>query len=80
MARKRTFKVIIKLTQDALKNISSTNNWVEIPTLVEQVKSLEPALDIKFYGYDSIENAIKAINGGWIELKDEKIRLGKQIN
>lgn len=80
LARKRTFKVIIKLTQEALKNISSTNNWVEIPTLVEQIKSLEPALDIKFYGYDSIENAIKVINGGWIELKDEKIRLGKQIN
>ena len=80
LVRKKTFKVIIKLTQDVLKNISTTNDWIEIQRVANHIQDLEPTLDIKSYGYDSIEHAVKSINGGWVELKDGKIRLGKQIN
>lgn len=79
MVRKRNFKVIIKLTQEALKKSSIENTWVNLPVVVDQIKSLEPTLDIEAYGYESIETAIKSINGGWVEFKDNKIKLGKQV-
>lgn len=79
LVRKRNFKVIIKLTQEALKKSSIENTWVNLPVVVDQIKSLEPTLDIEAYGYESIETAIKSINGGWIEFKDNQIKLGKQV-
>ena len=79
LVRKRNFKVIIKLTQEALKKSSIENTWVNLPVVVDQIKSLEPTLDIQAYGYESIETAIKSINGGWIEFKDNQIKIGKQV-
>lgn len=51
LVRKRTFKVIIKLAQEALKVASNENNWVNINTVVENIKNLEPELNIEPYGF-----------------------------
>lgn len=79
LVRKRTFKVIIKLAQEALKVASNENNWVNINTVVENIKNLEPELNIEPYGFESIEKAIFSINGGWVEFSGNKIKLGKTL-
>ena len=80
LVRKRNFKVIIKLTQEALKISSSENNWVNFPTLVSNIKTLEPALDIEAYGFESLEKAVQSITGGWVEFKENKVKIGKLIS
>lgn len=80
LVRKRTFKIIIKLTQEALKTISNKNNWVEMKNVVDVIKKLEPNLNIETYGFDSLEEAIRSINGGWVEFDDNKVKLGKLIS
>ncbi len=81
LVRKRNFKVIIKLTQDAIKISSSNgNNWVNISDVVNHIKVFEPNLEIEAYGFDSFEKAINSINGGWVEFKDDKIKIGKLIS
>nr|WP_324099790.1 hypothetical protein [Acinetobacter guillouiae] len=70
----------MKLTQEALKVASETNNWVDIKSVVNNIKTLEPKLNIESYGYDSIEKAILSINGGWVEFNGNKIKLGKSIS
>ncbi|WP_257221943.1 MULTISPECIES: OST-HTH/LOTUS domain-containing protein [unclassified Acinetobacter] len=79
LVRKRTFKTIIKLTQEALKQVSHANNWVSIASVVDAIKRLDPELDIVPYGFSSLEEAVLAIAGGWVEFKDNKIKLGKVI-
>jgi uncharacterized LabA/DUF88 family protein len=79
LVRKRTFKLIIKLAQEALKVASNENNWVNINTVVENIKNLEPELNIEPYGFESIEKAIFSINGGWVEFSGNKIKLGKTL-
>lgn len=79
LVRKRTFKVIIKLAQEALKVASNENNWVNINTVVENIENLEPELNIEPYGFESIEKAIFSINGGWVEFSGNKIKLGKTL-
>jgi uncharacterized LabA/DUF88 family protein len=80
LVRKRTFKVIIKLTQEALKTVSDKNHWVEIQNVVDIIKKLEPNLDIESYGFDSLVEAIRSINGGWVEFENNNIKLGKLIS
>ena len=79
LVRKRTFKTIIKLTQEALKQVSHANNWVSIASVVDAIKRLDPELDIVPYGFSSLEEAVLAIAGGWVEFKDNKTKLGKVI-
>ncbi|WP_418654916.1 NYN domain-containing protein [Acinetobacter bereziniae] len=79
LVRKRNFKVIIKLVQEALRQASETNNWVDLGKVVNNIEILEPELNIESYGFDSIEKAILSINGGWIEFRENKIKLGKTI-
>ena len=79
LVRKRTFKTIIKLTQEALKQVSHANNWVSIASVADAIKRLDPELDIVPYGFSSLEEAVLAIAGGWVEFKDNKIKLGKVI-
>lgn len=79
LVRKRNFKVIIKLTQQALRIASNNDNWVEIHKLVDHIKALEPELNIESYGFDTIEKAILSINGGWVEFNENKVKLGKVI-
>ena len=79
LVRKRTFKTIIKLTQEALKQVSQENNWVSIASVVDTIKRLDPELDIVPYGFSSLEEAVLAIAGGWVEFKNNKIKLGKVI-
>ncbi|MEG2750052.1 MAG: hypothetical protein RR939_11750, partial [Acinetobacter sp.] len=78
--RKRTFKVIIKLTQDALKINSDKNHWVEIKNIVETIQKLEPHLNIESYNFESLELAIRSISGGWVEFDGSKVKLGKLIS
>lgn len=80
LVRKRTFKVIIKLTQDALKINSDKNHWVEIKNIVETIQKLEPHLNIESYNFESLELAIRSISGGWVEFDGSKVKLGKLIS
>ncbi|QDK98886.1 NYN domain-containing protein [Acinetobacter tandoii] len=77
LVRKKTFKIIIKSVQEALKLSSKENNWVEVNKVVEQINHLDPQLDIKSYGFDSVEKAVLSINGGWVEYSGNKLKLGK---
>ncbi|WP_354267574.1 OST-HTH/LOTUS domain-containing protein [Acinetobacter towneri] len=67
------------MTQEALKQVSHANNWVSIASVVDAIKRLDPELDIVSYGFSSLEEAVLAIAGGWVEFKDNKIKLGKVI-
>ena len=77
LVRKKTFKIIIKSVQEALKLSSKENNWVEVNKVVEQINHLDPQLDIKSYGFESVEKAVLSINGGWVEYSGNKLKLGK---
>ena len=46
---------------------------------MENIKNLEPELNIEPYGFESIEKAIFSINGGWVEFSGNKIKLGKTL-